>query len=86
MRNKSGQTRQRTNNLRDELHQVTKIGVSLHQQKFNDIAVIDIFNNINNRKCCNYRCPDSVLYTVVNYIFKCNLTHSHTMTPFDALG
>ena len=60
MTNKSGRTKQWTNNFRenwygDELRQVTKVGVSLRQQ--NDIAVIDIFNK--KRKCCNHRCPDS---------------------------
>ena len=47
MTKKSGRTRQRTNNRRDELirnelRQMTKVGVSLRQE--NDIAVIDIFH------------------------------------------
>ena len=66
MTNKSVRTRQRTNNLRyelikDELRQMTKLGVSLRQQ--NDIAVIDIFNK--KRKCYSHRCPDSVYFNMM---------------------
>ena len=65
MTSKSGRTRQKTNNLRDELiwgfglRQLTKVGVSLRRQ--NDIAFKDIFNK--KRKCCNHRCPDSVYFS-----------------------
>ena len=37
-----GLTVSETNSFRDELRQVTKVGVSLRQ--YNNIAVIDIFN------------------------------------------
>ena len=65
MTNKSGRTRQRTYNFRDELigdelRQLTKVDVSLRQ--YNDIAVIDIFIK---RKCCNHRCPDSVYFNTL---------------------
>ena len=47
------------------LRQVTKLGVSLHQQ--NDIVVIDIFNE--KRKSCNHRCPDSVYFHTLLFIY-----------------
>ena len=67
MTNKSGRTRQSSNNLRknwfgDELRQVTKVAVSLRQ--YNDIAVTDIFNK-KKRKCSNHRCPDSVYFNTL---------------------
>ena len=57
MTNKTGQTRQRTNNLRNELIW-QKVGVSLRRQ--NGIAVKDIFNETG--KCCNHRYRVSVYF------------------------
>ena len=60
MTNKSERTRQRTNSHGNGMNSVRwqKVGISL--PKWNDIAVIDIFNE--KRKCCNHRCPVSVYF------------------------
>ena len=72
MTNKSGQTSQTTNELRDELIwdelcQVPKVGVSFCQ--YNNIAVINIFNK--KRKSCNHGCSDSVYFIILLFIFEC---------------
>ena len=74
MTNKSERTRQRTNNLKDELiwDELCKKGCG-NRSVYSDCR----FFPLKKRKCCNHRCLDSVyfnrIYAVVNYIFECYL-------------
>ena len=71
MKKKFGLTRQRTNNLRDELiwgcNSVRRQILVYHCTNTMMMAVIDIFNK--KRKCCNHRCPDSYFYTLLLIIY-----------------